>query len=50
MERLKYVSPEYQQQLETLGYHLMERFAQPLGQLSLFDQVEFNEVSPQESE
>ncbi len=44
MEDLRYVSQEYQQQLETLAYHLMERFAQPIGQLVLFDQVDFQEV------
>lgn len=39
---MKYVSPEYGQQLAELAQHLVtpERFAQDLGQLVLFEIVE----------
>jgi hypothetical protein len=39
---VKYVSPEFNQQLEELAESLVtpERFAKDIGQLALFDQVE----------
>ncbi|UOF80547.1 hypothetical protein [Caudoviricetes sp.] len=40
MEGLKYVSPEYQAQLDALAETLMQRFAKPVGQLALFEEVE----------
>jgi hypothetical protein len=41
MEKLKYVSPEYQAQLDRLAETLCtrERFAPTIGQLALFDNV-----------
>lgn len=34
---LKYVSPEYQKQLDDLAETLMKRFAPKIGQLALFE-------------
>lgn len=40
MEKLKYVSPEYQEQLDNLAELLMQRFAPKAGQLALFEVVD----------
>ncbi len=47
MEKLKYVSPEYQQQLDDLAETLMRRFAPTVGQLALFETTELK-AEPQD--
>ena len=40
MEGLKHVSPEYQARLDALAETLCARYAKPVGQLALFEEVE----------
>lgn len=42
MEKLQYVSPEYQAQLDALAETLCARFAKPIGQLALFEEFDPN--------
>jgi len=46
-EKLKYVSPEYQKQLEDLGDTLMQSVRERLAAAALDDTVEFPAVSEQ---
>lgn len=47
MERLKYVSPEYQQQLDNLAETLMSTTRQRLAATALEDTVEFPAITEQ---